>query len=157
MPFLISCASMRLAFISVSAGEGFLPRSASIRMKAPLPGSRRSPAEVLGRALVRAAGWLGMRQAELADVLGSSAASISRTFAGQRPLAPGSAEGRHALLFLRVFRSLDTLVGGDAGKARLWLSARNRHLGGHAPLALIRTTPGLVRVADYLDAMRGKL
>ncbi len=125
-------------------------------MKA-LPRSSRGPAEVLAAALVRAAGWLGLRQAELAEVLGSSAASISRTFAGQRPVGPESAEGRHALLFLRVFRSLDTLVGGDAGKARLWLSAQNRHLGGHAPLALIRTTPGLVRVADYLDAMRGKL
>ena len=72
-------------------------------------------------------------------------------------MEPDSAEGRHALLFLRVFRSLDTLVGGDAAKARLWLSAENRHLGGYPPLALIRTTPGLVRVADYLDAMRGKL
>ena len=106
---------------------------------------------------MRAAGLLGLRQSEVAEVLGSSGASISRTFAGQRPVAPESAEGRHALLFLRVFRSLDTLVGGDAEKARLWLSAENRHLGGHPPLALIRTTPGLVRVADYLDAMRGKL
>jgi uncharacterized protein (DUF2384 family) len=126
-------------------------------MKAPLPRPRPGPAEVLARALVRAAGQLGLRQAELAEVLGSSAASISRTFAGQRPLPPESAEGRHALLFLRVFRSLDTLVGGDGAKARSWLSATNRHLGGHPPLALIRTTPGLVRVADYLDAMRGKL
>jgi uncharacterized protein (DUF2384 family) len=126
-------------------------------MKAPLARPRRDPAEVLARALVRAAGLLGLRQADLAEVLGSSAASISRTFAGERALQPESAEGRHALLFLRVFRSLDTLVGGDAAKARLWLSAENRHLGGHAPVALIRTTPGLVRVADYLDAMRGKL
>ena len=126
-------------------------------MKTPLAGTRRNPAEVLARALVRAAGLLGLRQSEVAEVLGSSGASISRTFAGQRPVAPESAEGRHALLFLRVFRSLDTLVGGDAEKARLWLSAENRHLGGHPPLALIRTTPGLVRVADYLDAMRGTL
>jgi uncharacterized protein (DUF2384 family) len=126
-------------------------------MKAPLEKPRRSPAEVLARALVRAAGLLGLRQADLAEVLGSSAASISRTFAGERDLAPESAEGRHALLFLRVFRSLDTLVGGDSSKARSWLSAENRHLAGHAPVALIRTTPGLVRVADYLDAMRGKL
>jgi uncharacterized protein (DUF2384 family) len=126
-------------------------------MKAPLPKPRRDPSEVLARALVRAAGWLGLRQADLAEVLGSSPASISRTFAGERALPPESAEGRHALLFLRVFRSLDTLVGGDAVKARLWLTAQNRHLGGHAPVALIRTTPGIVRVADYLDAMRGKL
>ena len=126
-------------------------------MKAPQEKPRRDPAEVLARGLVRAAGLLGLRQGDLAEVIGSSAASISRTFAGERDLAPESAEGRHALLFLRVFRSLDTLVGGDAAKARLWLSAENRHLGGHAPAALIRSTPGLVRVADYLDAMRGKL
>src|SRR5256885_7546751 len=121
-------------------------------MKAPLPGPRRSPAEVLARALVRAAGLLGLRQAELAEVLGSSAASISRTFAGQRPLPPESAEGRHALLFLRVFRSLDTLVGGDAAKARSWLSAANRHLGGDPPVGLIPSTPGAARGPDHLGA-----
>src|SRR5436305_732862 len=123
----------------------------------PLAGTRRNPAEVLARALVRAAGLLGLRQSEVAEVLGSSGASISRTFAGQRPVAPESAEGRHALLFLRVFRSLDTLVGGDAEKARNWLGARNAHLGGQSPRALLASTPGLVRVAEYLDAMRGTL
>jgi uncharacterized protein (DUF2384 family) len=126
-------------------------------MKAPLAKAGRSPGQVLARAMVRAADLLGLRQADLAEVLGSSTASVSRTFAGEREIAPESAEGRHALLLLRVFRSLDTLIGGDAAKARLWLSATNRHLGGHPPLALLRTTPGLVRVADYLDAMRGKL
>jgi uncharacterized protein (DUF2384 family) len=126
-------------------------------MKAPVTTTARAPAQVVARALVRAAGLLGLRQADLAEVLGSSAASISRTFAGERDIAPESAEGRHALLFLRVFRSLDTLVGGDPAKARAWLSAPNRHLGGHAPSSLLRTTPGLVRVAEYLDAMRGKL
>jgi uncharacterized protein (DUF2384 family) len=126
-------------------------------MKAPVARSARSPAQVLARALVRAADLLGLRQGDLAEVLGASAATVSRTFAGDREVAPESAEGRHALLLLRVFRSLDTLVGGDAAKARAWLSAPNRHLGGHAPSALIRTTPGLVRVADYLDAMRGNL
>jgi uncharacterized protein (DUF2384 family) len=126
-------------------------------MKAPLAKAGKSPAQVLARALVRAADLLGLRQADLAEVLGSSTASVSRTFAGERGIAPESAEGRHALLLLRVFRSLDTLVGGDAAKARLWLSADNGHLGGHPPLALLRTTPGLVRVADHLDAMRGKL
>jgi uncharacterized protein (DUF2384 family) len=113
--------------------------------------------EVVAKALVRAARRLGLSQGELAEVLGASAASISRTFAGERPIAPESAEGRHALLFLRVFRSLDTLVGGDADKARLWLEARNSHLAGRPPRDLLFSTVGLVRVADYLDAMRGHL
>ncbi len=112
---------------------------------------------VVAKAMVRAAQRLGLSQGELAEVLGTSAASVSRTWNGERPIAPDSAEGRHALLFLRVFRSLDALVGGDADKARRWLDARNSHLAGRAPRSLIASTAGLVRVADYLDAMRGTL
>jgi uncharacterized protein (DUF2384 family) len=93
----------------------------------------------------------------MAVVLGTSAASMSRTWNGERPVDPDSAEGRHALLFLRVFRSLDTLVGGDEVKARSWLAARNAHLAGQSPRALLASTAGLVRVAEYLDAMRGTL
>jgi uncharacterized protein (DUF2384 family) len=115
------------------------------------------PEAVVAKALVRAAQRLGISQAELAEVLGTSAASVSRTFAGERPIAPESAEGRHALLFLRLFRSLDTLVGGDEEKARRWLEAPNAHLGGQPPRALFASTPGLVRVTEYLDAMRGTL
>ena len=111
---------------------------------------------MLSKALVRVAAALELSQAELAQILGSSAASISRTVAGNRALDPVSAEGRHALLLVRVFRSLDTLVGGDGVKARAWLRAANRHLGA-VPLALLSTTQGLVHVAEYLDAMRGKV
>ena len=113
-------------------------------------------ASVLGKALVRAAAALGLSQAEVAGVLGTSRASVSRTFAGERGLDPSSAEGRHALLFVRVFRSLDALVGGSAEQARLWLHAQNRHLGA-VPAKLLSSTQGLVHVADYLDALRGTL
>jgi len=115
------------------------------------------PSAVAGKALRRAATELGLSQSEVAEVIGTSAASISRTFAGERGVDPASAEGKLALLFLRVFRSLDALVGGDAAKARLWLRAKNDHLGGTAPARLLTTTPGLVHVAEYLDAMRGAL
>src|SRR5437764_1236967 len=124
-------------------------------MQVPATNSAQA-AQVLGKALVRAAGALGLSQADVAGVLGTSKASISRTWAGERGLDPASAEGRHALLFVRLFRSLDALVGGGAEKARLWLHARNHHLGA-VPARLIATTQGLVHVADYLDAMRGKL
>ncbi len=122
------------------------------------PATRKQPQApaVLAKGLVRAAEALGLSQAEVAGIVGSSPASISRTFARGRAIDPGSAEGRHALLLLRVFRSLDTLVGGDGEKARLWLRAKNHHLGA-APLGLLATTQGLVHVAEYLDAMRGTL
>jgi hypothetical protein len=115
-----------------------------------------APGAVVGKALVRAAGALGLSQAEVAQVLGTSTASVSRTFAGGRGIDPDSAEGRNALLLVRVFRSLDPLVGGDSGKARAWLHAKNKHLRD-VPARLLTSTQGLVHVADYLDAMRGRL
>jgi uncharacterized protein (DUF2384 family) len=122
-----------------------------------VPSKAPGPEAVLAKAVVRAAEALGLSQAQLAAVLGASASSVSRTFAGERAVDPDSAEGRLALLFVRVFRSLDALVGGDAEKARLWLRSPNHHLGGAAPLRLLAGAQGLVHVAEYLDAMRGAL
>jgi transcriptional regulator with XRE-family HTH domain len=114
-----------------------------------------SSATVLAKAVLSAAARLNLRHRQLAAVLGSSEASISRLQHG-RALDPSSKEGELALLFLRLYRSLDALVGGDDGKAAEWLGAANDHLGG-VPLERIRTVEGLVDVVQYLDAMRGRL
>jgi len=87
----------------------------------------------------------------MARVVGVSAASWSRLAAGQRTVDPASKEGELALLF----RSLDALVGGEAEKARAWLRAPNTHLSA-VPLECIQSVVGLVRVDEYLDAVRGK-
>ncbi len=110
---------------------------------------------VLARAVLSAAERLGLRNRQLAAVLGSSEASVSR-LQHARSLDPESKEGELALLFIRVYRSLDALVGGDDGKARQWLHADNDHLRG-VPAERMRTVEGLVDVVQYLDAMRGRL
>lgn len=120
------------------------------------PRSEPDAAAVLGRALVRAAAALGLSQKETAQIIGVSAASMSRLAAGARPLQPASKEGECALLLIRIFRALDTLVGGKEEGVRAWFHAPNNHLGG-VPAARVRTVEGLVHVAEYLDAMRGKL
>ena len=74
----------------------------------------------------------------------------------QRPLDPSAKEGELAILFIRMFRSLDALVGSDVDSARKWLHAENSHLAG-VPARLIQTVTGLVDVVEYLDAMRGKV
>ncbi|MCC6902355.1 MAG: DUF2384 domain-containing protein [Polyangiaceae bacterium] len=111
-------------------------------------------AAVLTRATLRAAERLGLSQRELATVLGVSAASLSR-LGKRRQVDPASKEGELALLFLRAFRSLDSIVGGDADAARAWLHSENDHLGG-VPSVLIARVDGLVRVVEYLDALRGE-
>ena len=110
---------------------------------------------VLAKAVLSAAGRLGLRNRQLAAVIGSSEASVSRLQTG-RGLDPGTKEGELALLFLRLYRSLDALVGGDEHQAQSWLTAENDHLGG-IPVERMRTVEGLVDVVQYLDAMRGRL
>jgi hypothetical protein len=112
-------------------------------------------AQVLAKAVMNAATELGLRHKQLAEIIGTSEASVSRLRIG-RNLEPDTKEGELALLFLRLFRSLDALVGGDDEKARAWLQAENDHLGG-IPAERIRTVEGLVDVIQYLDAMRGRL
>jgi hypothetical protein len=127
-------------------------------MTAPLrPAGQRSPepGPVLAKAVLSAATRLGLRNRHLAAVLGSSEASVSR-LKHRRGLDPDSKEGELALLFLRLYRGLDALVGGDDDKARLWLHSENTHVAG-VPAERIRTVEGLVDVVQYLDAMRGRL
>ena len=125
-------------------------------MTTPLrPTSELAPGPVLAKAVLSASTRLGLRNRQLAAVLGSSEASVSRLQTG-RGLDPETKEGELALLFLRLYRSLDALVGGDDEKARRWLNAANVHLAG-VPVERIRTVEGLVDVVQYLDAMRGRL
>ncbi len=119
------------------------------------PRTAPQPGMVLTKATLAAAGRLGLRNRELALVIGSSEASISRLQHG-RTLEPDTKEGELALLFLRLYRSLDALVGGDDQKSRAWLTATNHHLGA-IPAERIRTVEGLVDVVPSLDAMRGRL
>jgi hypothetical protein len=124
-------------------------------MTSPLAPPSPAPGPVLAKAVLAAAARLGLRNRQLAGVLGSSEASVSRLQHG-RGLDPDSKEGELALLLLRIYRSLDALVGGDDDKARGWLHAHNDHLRG-VPAERIRTVEGLVDVVQYLDAMRGRL
>jgi DNA-binding XRE family transcriptional regulator len=115
-----------------------------------------NPAAVLSRATVRAATLLGITQVDLADVLGISAATMSRIASGQKQLEPGSKPWQLAALFVRLFRALDAIVGSDDEAARAWMRGRNLALGG-VPLELVREPAGLVRTVDYLDAARARI
>ena len=114
------------------------------------------PAAVLSRATVRAARILGVAQSDLAQVIGVSEATLSRLANGYRHLEPGSKPWQLAALFVRLFRSLDAIVGSDDEAARSWLRGANDVLGG-VPLTLIRDPAGLVRTVDYLDAARARI
>lgn len=114
----------------------------------------RRRAKVLTKATSRAAELLGLSQKELALALGLSEASTSRLVNGDFELSPGSKPWELATLIVRVFRSLDAIVGGRDNDMRTWLHSHNRAVNG-TPAELMISAEGLVRVLHYLDANRG--
>lgn len=105
------------------------------------------------KAALRAAERLGVTNRALAGILGLSEATVSRMGSGAYRLTPGDKAFEIAVLFLRLFRSLDAIVGGDQAAARAWLQSENTALGA-APVRLIPSLAGLVNVVGYLDARR---
>lgn len=108
---------------------------------------------VLAKATVRAAQHLGLNGAALARVVGVSEASVSRLRRGDLDVSPESKEGQLAALVVRLFRSLDAIVGNDSTKVVAWMNSPNQALKG-VPRELIESPQGLVLTLQYVDSMR---
>lgn len=109
--------------------------------------------KVLTKALVNTAAYLDISKNKLARILGVSEATVTRLYTGAYKLSPDKKEWDFAVLLIRLFRSLDSIVGGSANDARKWLNSENTTLaGGMKPIDLIDTTEGVVRVVTYLDS-----
>lgn len=113
-------------------------------------------AAILSKAAVRAARELGLRQGDLARILGLSAATASRLGAGSWQLTADSKAWELAVAFVRLYRSLAAITGGKADAMRAWLHSGNDALGGE-PAQRILTAEGLFSVLHYLDAARGRI
>lgn len=100
-------------------------------------------------AFLRAGDQLGMSGKALAGTIGVSESTISRLRRGEGGIDPEEKSGELALLFIRLFRALDAVIGGDVEKARMWFHAENHHLVGR-PVDLAQTVRGLVNVVEYL-------
>ena len=114
---------------------------------------RVSDGAVVTKALLRAAGRLGVPQKAVSRIIGVSEATVSRMQSGRVTLAPADKPFELAALFVRLFRALDAMVGGDEAAARAWLTSENLALGG-VPLERIQSVTGLVDVVAYLDSRR---
>jgi hypothetical protein len=108
---------------------------------------------VLTKATLRAAERLDVTARVLASVIGVSEATVSRMRKQEFLLERGTKPFELAVLFVRLFRSLDAIVGGDEGIARAWLKNANTAFDG-APIEKIQTISGLVDVIAYLDSRR---
>jgi hypothetical protein len=105
----------------------------------------------LTKALLNAGRALGLTQDDLGRVVGRD-----RTVFHRAGLDPRSKSGELALLLVRLYRGLFALTGGRERDLKHWMRTDNRHTGG-VPADQIKSVSGLIRVVEYLDAMRGKI
>ena len=111
---------------------------------------------LVANAVQRIAEFWNLTNEGLGQILGLSGSTVSRLRSGSWQFQPGTKSFELAQYLLRLFRSLDALLGSDDEAARSWLAADNRELGGR-PIELIRTIRGLSDVADYVDDYRARV
>lgn len=111
---------------------------------------------VLAKSTARAADELELSNATLGRVLGLSEASVSRMRRGGGEVLLNGKSYELAALFVRLFRSLYAMTGGDMKSARSWLATSNRALH-KVPLEAMQTVLGLTAVVAYVDSFRGRI
>lgn len=112
-----------------------------------------APDQLLTKATLRAAHLLHLNNAEMSDVLGVSEASLSRASNTGAPLSQNPKVHEVMALFIRLYRALDAITGGDDQVSASWLRNENTALGTR-PIKAIRTLSGLFDTIAYLDARR---
>lgn len=105
--------------------------------------------ELLSKALRNLGKEMALTLAEIGRVIGKDRSAISRG------IDPSSKAGELSLLLIRCYRSIHVLVGGDTANIQHWMHTENLHTGG-IPAEQVQTVSGLMRILEYLDAMRGK-
>lgn len=111
---------------------------------------------VLTQAVSRAAACWKLTNEQLGAILGLSPATASRLRSGGYELDRSAKAFELGQYLVRLFRSLDALMGSDDQASMSWLKAANLDLGGR-PIDLIRTISGLNEVTNYVDDYRARV
>jgi len=111
---------------------------------------------ILAEAVRRIADYWHLTNEGLGEILGLSGSTVSRLRSGTWQFQAVSKSFELAQYLVRLFRSLDSLMGSDDAAARSWLQAENLELAAR-PLDLMRTIRGLMMVADYVDDYRARV
>ena len=105
---------------------------------------------ILTKALLNAAKEMGIPTTYLAKIIGRDENSFKHP-----GINPDSKPGELALMLIRCYKSLYALVGGNSEHMQHWMHTKNKGTQG-IPVEQILRIDGLVRVTEYLDAMRKK-
>lgn len=119
------------------------------------PLSERS--RVLSTAVVEAARRLGLGSTDLTAIIGTSQPSASRLLNGKYFIPEGSKTWELSAHFIRLYRSISSLVGGNDDLAQRWLKSGNQAFDDRYPLDVVKRVDGLLHVCEYLDAHRARV
>ena len=111
---------------------------------------------VLTSAVSKIAGCWKFTNEQLGAILGVSAPTASRLRSGSFELDRSTKAFELGQYLVRLFRSLDALMGSDDEASMSWLRSANLDLGGR-PIDLIRSVRGLGEVANYVDDYRAQV
>jgi len=127
------------------------------------PSSVSNDSAIVSSSLLEACRFLGITQDQLANIIGVSRATIVRIKKRtsdnleDTSISQNSKAFELALLLIRIYRSLYSILGGNQKAMKHWMNTPNRHLDNKIPAELVQSALGLTQVLWYLDAMRGKL
>ena len=109
---------------------------------------------VLSQAVAEASKRLKVSSSDLGAILGFSQPTSSRLLNQKYAVPEGSKAWELSAHFVRMYRSLSSLVGGDDTLAKKWLTSPNSAFNEQTPLQYIKRIDGLIHVCEYLDAHR---
>jgi len=125
-------------------------------MVATKPQVKSTENRVLTDAVSRIASCWKLTNEQLGAVLGISSATASRLRSGGFELDRSNKAFELGQYLVRLFRSLDALMGSDDAASMSWLRSPNLDLEGR-PIDLIRSIRGLDAVANYVDDYRAQV
>jgi len=118
--------------------------------------TRKDEGRILSTAVGRVAGIWKLTNEQLGAILGLSAATASRLRSGSFELDRSTKAFELGQYLVRLFRSLDALMGSDDEASMSWLRTVNLDLEAR-PIDLIRSFKGLNDVANYVDDHRAHI
>jgi hypothetical protein len=106
---------------------------------------------IVMQAYINAYKTMGISDGHAAKLIGVGRSTLLR----KSSFETESKQSELQILFIRLYRSLFALFGGDLISMKHWFDHKNKHIRG-VPRELCFTVTGLVNINAYLDALRGK-
>ena len=118
--------------------------------------AQQTVAELVTAAFVVAGRELGLSLALMAAIIGVSSSTMKNFSRGAATIA-STKDQELSLGFIRVYRALFAILGGNQEQMRYWMKTPNRHFNNQVPTDLAGNYQGLAELNVYLDAMRGRV